>query len=566
MVKIYVMTHKKFNKPEDDIYIPMHVGKATASEDFGYLGDDSGDNISDLNCYYGELTGLYWIWKQETQADIVGICHYRRYFLNGEGAFLTRKEYETALKDHDVMLSDFIFSAEHNNWVNFVSAHNEKDLKAVALAIQKLYPSDYPAFCQVMADTKCCYANLMATTLEKFKEYCTWLFSIFDEAWHHMDVDGYDAYQKRVFGFLSESLLYVWAAARKYRIYEGKIGVIGEKAETMELKRTMEQLIADGDVLSAKKFFYKTIELRPDICLELSDISGEIPIIEKLLYIMHEEGNLNETGLLDMSRDLTVLIEHYRNTYRLIRQYGKEALVKAKAYFDAYHISSTAFHIIEQDANHTLSLYNYLNEGELHKKVTLIALCQNYNDTMSASMANLLYQTLQEIEIIFIDTGLEAEGKYLLKECVQRYPKKVRVWTAQEWNASQKNFNSSYLLFVRTQDLSDVTLCEKLYEAAENNHWLLTGRKYIDNQDGNIHFMLDASKGSSQENSHICFLTDQQKPWGILLHKDLWHKHRVSAQTTENLIDMEHFVSSLLETEADIASGNIEAIVYKYCN
>ena len=58
-VKIFVMTHKKFNEPEDKIYIPLQVGKA-AGQDLGYLGDDTGDNISDLNKYYGELTGVYW--------------------------------------------------------------------------------------------------------------------------------------------------------------------------------------------------------------------------------------------------------------------------------------------------------------------------------------------------------------------------------------------------------------------------------------------------------------------------------------------------------------------------
>ena len=49
--KIYTMTHKKFNPPSDDTYIPLHVGRACAA-DLGYMGDDTGDNISKLNCYY----------------------------------------------------------------------------------------------------------------------------------------------------------------------------------------------------------------------------------------------------------------------------------------------------------------------------------------------------------------------------------------------------------------------------------------------------------------------------------------------------------------------------------
>ena len=48
--------------PSDDIYLPVHVGKK-GKTDLGYQGDDTGDNISDKNTNYCELTGLYWAWK-----------------------------------------------------------------------------------------------------------------------------------------------------------------------------------------------------------------------------------------------------------------------------------------------------------------------------------------------------------------------------------------------------------------------------------------------------------------------------------------------------------------------
>ncbi len=80
-IKIFTMTHKRFQEPVDQIYVPLQVGRAGA-EDLGYLGDDTGDSISRWNNYYGELTGVYWAWKNEQEADIIGICHYRRFFLN----------------------------------------------------------------------------------------------------------------------------------------------------------------------------------------------------------------------------------------------------------------------------------------------------------------------------------------------------------------------------------------------------------------------------------------------------------------------------------------------------
>ena len=56
-IRIYVMTHKKFEMPQSPLFRPLHVGRA-CGEDLGYPGDDTGENISDKNCYYSELTGV----------------------------------------------------------------------------------------------------------------------------------------------------------------------------------------------------------------------------------------------------------------------------------------------------------------------------------------------------------------------------------------------------------------------------------------------------------------------------------------------------------------------------
>ena len=80
--RIYVMTHKKIEEIPDSMYITMQVGKK-GKEDFGYLGDDTKDHISEKNPFYCELTGIYWLWKN-IDCDVIGICHYRRYFVKDE--------------------------------------------------------------------------------------------------------------------------------------------------------------------------------------------------------------------------------------------------------------------------------------------------------------------------------------------------------------------------------------------------------------------------------------------------------------------------------------------------
>ena len=73
-IKILVATHKKYWMPEDDVYLPIHVGRA-GKADLGYVGDNTGDNISSKNTNYCELTGLYWAWKN-LKCDYIGSVSY----------------------------------------------------------------------------------------------------------------------------------------------------------------------------------------------------------------------------------------------------------------------------------------------------------------------------------------------------------------------------------------------------------------------------------------------------------------------------------------------------------
>lgn len=309
-IKIFTMTHKKFQEPEDDIYVPLHVGRAGAG-DLGYLGDDTGDSISRWNNFYGELTGVYWVWKNEKEADVVGICHYRRFFLNGQRKLMNRQEYEEILKNYDIIVSNEV-RADNNYLDYFGEAHNAKDLLTVGEVMVEKYPEYAPYFQSAMEGNTYYYGNLMVTSRELFNSYAEWLFDILFEVEKRIDVESYDLYNQRVFGFLSEQMVKIWAEKNGLKIYEGTVGITAEKAETVEFKLAMGQLVKMKQIGQARKMFYEYLKLRPDVRLELSDIRGEIPIIEQLLYIAEEEGQRNLSGLLQMSADLNAWIVHYR--------------------------------------------------------------------------------------------------------------------------------------------------------------------------------------------------------------------------------------------------------------
>ena len=90
-IKIIVATHKKYQMPTEEIYIPIHVG-AEGKEKLEYVPDNTGENISVKNPYYCELTGLFWAWKN-LDAEYIGLVHYRRYFTQ-KPITLTKSEQE----------------------------------------------------------------------------------------------------------------------------------------------------------------------------------------------------------------------------------------------------------------------------------------------------------------------------------------------------------------------------------------------------------------------------------------------------------------------------------------
>ena len=207
-ISIYVMAHKKFNAPENEIYKPMQVG-AALHDDLGYLRDDTGDNISVKNPNYSELTGVYHVWKNDHDSDIVGICHYRRFFAD-DSLNLMGAEYIDRLFEKADVVTTYAAKLKNTLFVDYCLAHHDVDMIETRNAIQKLYPDYLATFDEVM-DGRCMFfANMMIARKSVYDEYCKWLFDILFEVERNLDISDYDDYNKRVYGFISERLLGVW--------------------------------------------------------------------------------------------------------------------------------------------------------------------------------------------------------------------------------------------------------------------------------------------------------------------------------------------------------------------
>lgn len=224
MGKIYVVTHKAFDPPQLENYYPIEVGAGLHDRGLGFLKDNIGDNISVKNPNYCELTAVYWIWKHDT-SDVVGICHYRRFFSKysldpNPRFYVSYKKLAEMLQNKDMILPEPFFWLKHTVATGYSEAGQgrEKDLKILREIIQERYPEYLRVYDDVLKSRKASYCNMMVCKKETYDAYCGWLFDILFEMEKRVDLSDYTPAEARIFGYLSEILVNVWVLHNNLRV------------------------------------------------------------------------------------------------------------------------------------------------------------------------------------------------------------------------------------------------------------------------------------------------------------------------------------------------------------
>ncbi len=234
-VSIYVLTHKKFDCPIDEMYLPLLNGSINYNDDFGYLRDDSGDNISDLNKYYAEMTGEYWAWKN-SDADIIGFCHYRRYFAkNISLKILERNDIEEILKDHDIIMPNRVRMGMTN--VDDIKKTRKyldygpyiEDYCKLRNILEKDYPDYLPYYDEMLNEKTCYWFNMFICRKELADDYFEWVFDILKKMESEIDFEKYPENQRRILGFLSERLINVYIKKNQLKVKEKPILISDRK-------------------------------------------------------------------------------------------------------------------------------------------------------------------------------------------------------------------------------------------------------------------------------------------------------------------------------------------------
>ena len=150
-IEIFVVMHKivDLNKMNlDKMYKRLLVGKKSSAEE-NIILDSTGENISEKNKFYCELTGLYWIWKN-VECEYVGLCHYRRFFKENN-KYLTRNDILEILdkQQADIILPPKWYTISTVNEM-YKKEHIASDLDICREVIGEIYPEYLNSFDKIM--------------------------------------------------------------------------------------------------------------------------------------------------------------------------------------------------------------------------------------------------------------------------------------------------------------------------------------------------------------------------------------------------------------------------------
>lgn len=239
---VWVMTHKDGKNIFDysSKYKILHVGADINKETSHIFKDNTGDNISNKNQVYCELTGIYWLWKNNIRSKYIGIEHYRRHFDISEDHI------------HNILINNGIIVGEPplidtSIKKHYEICHSAYDIKTLELIVKRLYPEYIKSWDKYIENGDILYpCNMFITSWENFDKLCTFIFTILQEVERIYNIKNIDdwkkiitltalsdskcnidknytlQYQLRVCGFMAERLvtLYILHNFPSQRIHE----------------------------------------------------------------------------------------------------------------------------------------------------------------------------------------------------------------------------------------------------------------------------------------------------------------------------------------------------------
>lgn len=178
--------------------------------------DDSGENISQKNRNYCELTALYWMWRNKVRDHsektdrtmYYGLFHYRRILKIGNEDL-----YRMTANDIDIVLP-FPTIHEPDIFEHHTRYLKDADWDAMCQALKELHPEYADAFPAVLAQPYFYNYNMLIAKAEVLDQYCEWLFPILERTEELSSPKGRER-ADRYIGYLGENLLTLYVLYHK---------------------------------------------------------------------------------------------------------------------------------------------------------------------------------------------------------------------------------------------------------------------------------------------------------------------------------------------------------------
>lgn len=180
--------------------LPIQVGAALTEKKIASLRDEVGENISDRNRRYSEMTAFYWMWKNDKVADYLGICHYRRIWCDLDQIVEKLKR-----SNVDVVLP-LPTLCEKSIYDDYMIKHIPTVYKPMMEVLKEKSPEYYEASQAIFKERIFYASNMCILKREVLNDLCDWMFPIVMEVERRVgDIE--DTYYNRYAGFCTERLI-----------------------------------------------------------------------------------------------------------------------------------------------------------------------------------------------------------------------------------------------------------------------------------------------------------------------------------------------------------------------
>ena len=238
-IKIFCTSTKYYkiiDKLPNYIY-PLGLGNKTFPSN--WYDEKKGKNITNLNSYYGELTGIYWIWKNMAnnmnENEIIGNCHYRKLWLDELYEKKQKLSYQSLYKNllkidlekfkqiDAIQVQPVVFKKK-NLLEDFFEIHKSEILYD---SLKFLDSNNRNLFLAHLKEKTFYPLNMFITKVSIFNKYCEtlfpWLEKCLDYCLKHKLCKGYNT---RLPAFLAERFTSFWFSqnAKKINLSYARLG------------------------------------------------------------------------------------------------------------------------------------------------------------------------------------------------------------------------------------------------------------------------------------------------------------------------------------------------------